>query len=104
MTTKEFNAFKKIAIKFKVQDNHFFRQNGNNIPMRRVVDDPVERQNILQQLHDDSGHKRQESTCRRVADRYWCDNLHAKIKSYIQSYEECQRRDTSRPEEALHPT
>ena len=34
MTTKEFNAFKKKAIQFKVQDNHLFRQNSKNVPMR----------------------------------------------------------------------
>ena len=104
MTTKEFSVFKKKSIKFKVQDNHLFRRNSKNVPMRRVVDDLVERQTILQQLHDESGHKGREGTYRRVADRYWCDNLHAEVKSYIQSYEECQRRDFSRPEEALHPT
>ena len=104
LDTKEFNAFKKKAVKFKVQDNHLFRRNSKNVPMRRVVDDPVERQNILQQLHDESGHKGREGTYRRVADRYWWDNLHAEVKSYVQSCEECQRRDPSRPEEALHPT
>lgn len=42
--------------------------------MRQVIDDPVEQQNILQQLH---GHKRREGTYRRIANRYWWDNLHA---------------------------
>ena len=104
MDTKEFNAFKKKAVKFKVQDNQLFRRNSKNVPMRRVVDDPTERQTILQQLHDESGHKGREGTYRRVADRYWWDNLHAEVKTYVQSCEECQRRDPSRPEEALHPT
>ena len=48
LDTKKFNAFKKKAVKFKVQDNHFFCRNSKNIPMRQVVDDPVERINILQ--------------------------------------------------------
>ena len=39
-----------------------------------------------------------------MADRYWWDNLHVEVKSYVQSYEECQRRDPSRPEEALNRT
>ena len=90
MNAKEFIAFKKKAIKFKVQDNHLFRRNSKNVPMRRVVDDPVERQTILQQLHNESGHKGREGTYRRVADRYWWDNLHAEVKSYAQSCEECQ--------------
>lgn len=70
MNTKEFNAFKKKAVKFKVQENHFFRKNNKNVPMRRVDDNPTERQNIFQQLHDESGHKGREGTYRRVANRY----------------------------------
>ncbi len=48
MDTKEFNAFKKKTIKFKVQDNHLFCQDSKNVPMCRVVINPVERQTILQ--------------------------------------------------------
>lgn len=70
MTKKEFNTFKKQALKFKVQDNQFFCRKSKNVPMRRVVDNLVERQNILQQLHDESGHKSQEGIYRRVANRY----------------------------------
>ena len=70
--------------------------------MRLVVDNPVERQTI--QLHNKNGHKRRERTYRRVADRYWWENLHSEMKTYVQICQECQRRDSSRPEEALHPT
>ncbi len=104
MNAKEFNAFKKKAVKFKVQDNHLFRRNSKNVSMRRVVDHPTEQPIILQQLHDESGHKKREETYRRVADRYWWDNLHEEVKGYLQTCEECQRRDLSRSEEALHPT
>lgn len=69
--------------------------------MRQVIDDPVEQQNILQQLH---GNKRREGTYRRIANRYWWDNLHAEVKSYVQPCEEYQCRDPSRPEKTLHPT
>ena len=51
--------------------------------MRQVVDNLVERQTILQQLHDESGHKGREGTYQRVADRYWWDNLHIEVKSYV---------------------
>ena len=93
MNSKEFNAFKKKALKFKVQDNLLFRRNSKNVPMRCVVDDLVERQTILQQLHNESGYKGREGTYRRVADRYWWYNLHMEVKSYIRLCEECQRRD-----------
>ena len=72
--------------------------------MRRVVDNLIERQTILQQLHDESGHKGREGTYRQIADRYWWEDLHSEIKGYVQSCQECQCRDLSRPEEALHPT
>ena len=51
------------------------------MPLRRVFDDPVEWQNILQQLHDESSHKEREDTYQRVVDRYWWDNLHVEVKS-----------------------
>lgn len=104
MSIKEFNTFKKKAVKFKIQDNQLFCQNRKNIPMHRVVDDLTERPTILQQLYDKSGHKRREDTYQRVVDQYWCNNLYVEVKAYIQLCEECQRRDLSQSEEALHPT
>ncbi len=70
MNAKEFNAFKKKAVKFKVQNNHLFCRNCKNLPMRQVVNDPMEQQIIFQQLQNKSGHKRREGTYQRVADRY----------------------------------
>ena len=72
--------------------------------MHRVIDNLVERQTILQQLHDESGHKGRESMYHQVADRYWWANIHLEVKAYLQPCEECRRRNPSRPEEALHPT
>lgn len=59
---KEFNAFKKKGMKFKVQDNHLFCQNSKNVLIHRVFDDPVERQTIFQQLHNQSRYEKQEGT------------------------------------------
>lgn len=42
MDINEFNMLKKKAVKFKVQDNNLFCQNNKNMPMRQVVDNPVE--------------------------------------------------------------
>lgn len=61
MTTKEFSAFKKEALKSKIQDHYLSRRNSN-VLMRRVVDDPTERQTIIWYLHDESGHKGREGT------------------------------------------
>lgn len=56
--------------------------------MRRVVDNLIERQTILQQLHNESNHKGQEGIYCQVADRYWWENLHSKVKAYVQT---CQK-------------
>lgn len=60
LITKEFNAFKKQALKFKVQGNYFIQLNSKIVSMHHIVDNRIEHQTILQQLHDESSYKRQE--------------------------------------------
>lgn len=38
--------------------------------MRQVIDDLIERQIILQQLHNKKSHKKQKNTYQQVANRY----------------------------------
>lgn len=76
-----------------IQDNHLFRQNSKNVPICRAVDHPVERQNFLQQLFNESGHKGRKGTYPRVVDQYWWDNLHTKINSYVHLGKEFQHRE-----------
>lgn len=64
MTTKEFNAFKKNATQFKVKDNHLICRNSKNVLIRYDIDNLKECQTILQQLQNESGHKRRESIYR----------------------------------------
>ena len=91
-------------MRYYVQGRKLFRRNNKNVPIRRVVDDDKERQEIMEKLHDESGHKGREGTYRRIADRYWWEDLHAHVKAYVRSCERCQMRDPTRQEEALHPT
>lgn len=57
MIIKKFNTFKKQALKFKVQDNHFFWQKNRNVLIRWLVNSFVERQTIFQQLNNKNSHK-----------------------------------------------
>ncbi len=70
MSLKEFNKFKKKALRFKLQRDQFFRRNSKNVFMRRVIDDFEERQRILKQLHDESDHRDKEDIYKRIIDRY----------------------------------
>ena len=104
LTTKEFLKFKKEAWRFKVEDRILFRRNNKNVPIRRVVDKKENQQEIMRALHDETGHKGREGTYRRVADRYWWNDMHKDVKRYVKSCPECQHRDPTRLEESLHPT
>jgi hypothetical protein len=104
MHGKEFRKFKAEALKFFVQDGHLFRRASKNVPIRRVVDDPADRETIMKALHEDSGHRGREGTYRRVADRYWWKSLAKDVFDHCRTCEACQKREPGREEEALHPT
>ncbi len=70
MSLKEFNKFKKKALRFKLQRDQFFRRNSKNVFMRRKIDDFEERQRILKQLHDENDHRDKKDIYKRIADRY----------------------------------
>jgi hypothetical protein len=47
MNQKKFNKFKKKVLRFKLQNNQFFRRNSKNVSLRRIVDDLKKQQLIL---------------------------------------------------------
>ncbi len=102
MSLKEFNKFKKKALRFKFQKDQFFRQNSKNVFMKRVINDVEERQRILKQFHDENDHRDKENIYRRIIDRYWWDNLYDDFQKYVRTCSQCQMRDSIREEEALH--
>jgi hypothetical protein len=104
MNRKEFRKFKSMALQFMVHEGHLFRRASKNMPLRRVVDSEEDRAKILQAAHEESGHRGREGTYRRVADRYWWDDLAIKVAKYVKACKGCQMRDGRRMEEALHPT
>jgi hypothetical protein len=67
----EFKQFKKRAIKYTVWDRLLFRKEKKNISNRLVINSGEEQMKIVKALHDDSGHKRRESTYWKIADRYY---------------------------------
>ena len=68
MTRKKFKKFKKKTLNFKIQEEHFFRQNSKNIFMRQMMNSLEERLQILTALHDKSDHREKEEIYRPVID------------------------------------
>jgi len=104
MTSKQFRRFRTNALTFMVHKGHLFKRASKNMPLRRVVDSEVDRFKILKAAHEESGHRGREGTYRRVADRYWWEDIMDRVGKYVRGCEECQKRDGRRLEEALHPT
>ena len=104
VSQSDFKNFRKKALQYLVQDGHLFRRQGRNVPLRRVVDPPDERNQIIQSLHDESGHRGKNGTFTKVSQRYWWENLYRDIKDYVKTCSECQRRASDKRAEELHPT
>jgi hypothetical protein len=100
----EFRQFKKKALKFLVQGNDLFRRDGRQVPLRRVVDSEAEQRQIIQSLHDESGHRGREGTYHKIAQRYWWEGLYQHVGNYVKTCVECQLRKPTKQEEELHPT
>ncbi len=102
MSLKEFNKFKKKALRFKLQKNQFFRRNSKNVFMKRVIDDFEERQRILKQFHDENDHRDKKNIYRKIIDRYWWNDLYDDAQKYVKICSQCQMRDSIKKEKAFH--
>jgi len=100
----EFQQFKKKALHYLIHGSHLFKQHGRNVPLRRVVDPPDERNKIIRDLHDESGHRGKNGTWVKVSQRYWWEGMYNDIKEYVESCEQCRKRSLDRRQEELHPT
>ena len=70
MSDKEFDSFRKKAVKFLIEDEHLFRRASKNISLRRVIDCSEQRKKILRKLHDETEHREREETNSLLTARY----------------------------------
>jgi hypothetical protein len=82
MLPKAWRTFRKNALNYIVRGKVLFRRADRNNSIRRVVDDAGEREKILKVLYDDTGYKGRETIYRRVADRYYWDDMYVDARRY----------------------
>ena len=99
-----YRRFKGKAMRFFTRNGHLFLKASKNVPLRRVVDKDEDRIDIMQALHEQSGHRGTETTYRKIADRYYWENMSYQVQRYVRSCPECQFRAPNRTYEELHPT
>ena len=105
MTDNEFRKLRRKALRYLVRDGHLYkRAKKSRVPPRRVIGQPTERRRVIEELHDELGHRHRQSTYDQVARRYQWDGMYEDVAAYVKFCEECQRRAWVRYEEPLHPT
>lgn len=104
MTPKDFRKLRNRAVKFLIMEGVLFRRGRVNLPPRRVVVSTAERNKVITELHDESGHRGRQGTYEKVALRYWWDGLYRDVERFVRSCEQCQKRALGKVDEPLHPT
>ena len=64
-----------------------------------VVSCPDGQKTLLSRMHEELGHQGVEETYRRLVLRFWWPNLKRDVREWVQSCEQCQRRDPTLPKE-----
>ena len=104
MPDGELKMFKGFAVKFLLRDGVLYRRAKTRMPPRRVLGNAKVKEEVLRQLHDESGHRGRDGTYVKARLRYYWDGLYRDINRYIRSCKECQKRRPHSYDEPLHPT
>ena len=71
VTTAEYKKLRHQASQCILRDRTLFRRAIKNYIKRRIIDDPKEREEIIEAMHDGSGHRGREGTYKKVLERYY---------------------------------
>ena len=104
MSDKVYEAFQQFVCKFLVHEGLLSFRNKVNIPLRRVVWDKAQQDEIIREMHDKGGHRGTKGTYTKVALRYWWKGLYRDIDKWLKTCRQCQLRAPNRTAEELHPT
>ena len=80
MTDRAFNSFRQYALRFLMHEGVLFRRAKQNMPPKRVIWGKNVQNDIIRQLHDESGHRGTKGTYEKAALRYWWKGLYRDIE------------------------
>ena len=102
LTRREFSAMKRKALQFVVQHRTLFRRvRKSTIPLQRVIDDPDERNKVIDALHDELGHKGREQTFWLIFQRYWWPKMYEDVRKRVKCCQLCQLAADGHYQESL---
>ena len=79
------------ATQFLICDRKLWQRGKPDQPLQWVIFNNQQKEDIICQLYDESGHKGREGTYKKVALRYWWEGLYKDVKNYVQTCEPCQK-------------
>ena len=81
MPDGEFKRFKGFAVKFLLSDGVLYRRVKTGMPPRRVLVNAKDKQEVLRQLHDESGHWGRDGTYEKARLCYYWDGFYRDISN-----------------------
>jgi hypothetical protein len=90
LTDSEFRQLRRIALTFFVRDGYLF--NGGprpGQPQRQVIRHPEQREEIMRELHDETGHRGRQGTFEHVARRYQWRKMYRDCERFVDTCKEC---------------
>ena len=88
------------ALEFFLKEKKLYRRNGSRAPLL-VIRDPSAKLSILQQSHEQLGHKGIQAVFDLLRCRFYWPHMRADIQHHIRSCHECQIRSLKRFENPL---
>ncbi|RXW12346.1 hypothetical protein EST38_g13510 [Candolleomyces aberdarensis] len=94
LTGEGFAKFLRFALNFFVLDGRLFRKERNG--RHQLVIPQSRRLSLIQQAHDELGHKGVFTVSTRLLTRFWWPHLLEDVKWWVRTCHECQVRNTAR--------
>ena len=90
---------------FEIRHNLLYKKNRKDPdkPLRVIKWTEVEPVLYMMHKHPTAGHLGTDAMYYKISERYYWDQMYRDVKEYVQSCEECQKRQKGRRKEPFHP-
>jgi hypothetical protein len=105
LRNEDYQKLRKKSRDFLVRDGRLFkRSRKRGLPPRRVVGLKDQKLAIIEELHDEGGHKGKQRTFDQVRRRYQWKGQYDDVAEFVETCEVCERRARNRYEEPMKST
>ena len=100
---QQINRIVQTAKHYFIEDNKLYRKNKNETKQRVIT--PKYVKTILYNIHKDmtGAHLGVNSTYEKIKERYYWPKMFEDIRKYIESCDNCQRREKQNEEKSYYP-